>query len=110
MPRWKVHRSGLIARPRAMAWARKVRHMRFCAVGGLLVMSWCCLAVRRESGQRRGANWGSTSTSHNQANPSVVWQGGSTLDFVDLHIGTGGDGFGVGGSPPGAQLPFGVLS
>eukprot|EP00041_Stephanoeca_diplocostata_P029729 m.885435 g.885435 ORF g.885435 m.885435 type:complete len:835 (+) comp23619_c0_seq5:360-2864(+) len=29
--------------------------------------------------------------------------------FVDLHIGTGGTGFGVGGSPPGAQLPFGCI-
>ena len=31
------------------------------------------------------------------------------LEHLDLHIGTGGDGFGVGGSPPGAQVPFGVV-
>lgn len=35
--------------------------------------------------------------------------GADPLDLVDLYIGTGGDGFGVGGSPPGAQLPFGMV-
>lgn len=31
------------------------------------------------------------------------------LQYVDLHIGTGGTGYGVGGSPPGAQQPFGCI-
>ena len=30
------------------------------------------------------------------------------VDFVDPFIGTGGIGFGVGSTPPGAQVPFGV--
>lgn len=29
--------------------------------------------------------------------------------YLDLFIGTGGDGFGVGGNPPGAQFPFGMI-
>jgi hypothetical protein len=38
-----------------------------------------------------------------------VWSGDDVIDLVDPHIGTGGDGFGVGGSPPGVQLPFGMI-
>ncbi|EDQ85421.1 uncharacterized protein MONBRDRAFT_29317 [Monosiga brevicollis MX1] len=37
---------------------------------------------------------------------TTAWQ---PTDLVDLYIGTGGFGFGVGGNPPGPQVPFGNM-
>eukprot|EP01119_Soliformovum_irregulare_P012554 TRINITY_DN3269_c0_g2_i4.p1 TRINITY_DN3269_c0_g2~~TRINITY_DN3269_c0_g2_i4.p1 ORF type:complete len:741 (+),score=200.96 TRINITY_DN3269_c0_g2_i4:19-2241(+) len=43
----------------------------------------------------------------------LLWIGlGSSediLDYVDPFIGTGGEGFGIGSTPPGAQRPFGLV-
>ena len=39
----------------------------------------------------------------------AVRHSAAPTEFVDPHIGTGGLGWGVGGTNPGAQVPFGAL-
>ena len=41
---------------------------------------------------------------------AVCGAGGlNPIDAVNVFIGTGGDGFGIGSNNPGAQVPFGAL-
>ena len=82
--------------------------------GVLLLQLWCMHASPALvlAGTRT-----TTSTVLGAAAPAVAGIRSATasgtkyelLDYVDPFIGTGGFGFGVGGDPPGATLPFGCV-